>query len=291
MNAILFILTSGLAFFIGLALLAGAAALPMRGAGKRIARCRSLGAAIGVVAVCFSATPLAYVYYAALLGCCIFWGVCLRKEDPSVQRRGMAMSRALLCLCCALGAAMEAPHHFRPGMPPGKFPRLVVIGDSVSAGLGDDITWPEILVRERGVEVLDLSRAGATAASALARAGQVPAEPSLVLLEIGGNDLLAPTPPGKFAERLENLLSAVSGRGHCVVMMELPLPPFFNPHGMAQRRIAKAHGAILLPKRLFARILFSPRLTADGLHLSEEGAAAFADMIWEALGPSLSVRP
>lgn len=62
-------------------------------------------------------------------------------------------------------------------------------------------------------------------------------------------------------------------------MFELPLCPFQNAYGEAQRSIAAKHHALLLPKRCFAAILGMKDGTIDGLHLSQQGHDAMARMI------------
>ena len=68
-----------------------------------------------------------------------------------------------------------------------------------------------------------------------------------MLLEIGGNDLLGDTTPAGFESGLDNLLRVVSRPGRVVVMLELPLPPFFNEYGRAQRRVASAMESCWFP--------------------------------------------
>jgi len=62
-------------------------------------------------------------------------------------------------------------------------------------------------------------------------------------------------------------------------MIELPLFPFQNAFGMAQRSAATKHGALLLPKRYFASVLGMENGTLDGLHLSQEGHDAMAKIM------------
>ena len=84
---------------------------------------------------------------------------------------------------------------------------MTVIGDSVTAGLGTDETaerWTEILERNRNIQVQDLSHVGETAASALKRASNETITHPLVVVEIGGNDILGVAPSStKFANDLE----------------------------------------------------------------------------------------
>jgi lysophospholipase L1-like esterase len=66
---------------------------------------------------------------------------------------------------------------------------------------------------------------------------------------------------------------------HQVLLVELPLFPFQNAYGRAQRRIVAEHGIALLPKKYFTRVLALPGSTSDGLHLTQQGHDAMAAMM------------
>ncbi len=65
-----------------------------------------------------------------------------------------------------------------------------MIGDSVTAGMGEAETWPKILAASHGVEIRNHAQAGATVRSAQQQANKMGDVPGVILLEIGGNDLL-----------------------------------------------------------------------------------------------------
>jgi acyl-CoA thioesterase-1 len=65
------------------------------------------------------------------------------------------------------------------------------------------------------------------------------------------------------------------------VMLELPLPPTFNRFGEIQRRLARRHNVVLIPKRYFASVLVGEEATLDGLHLSPSGHRKMAEMVWQ----------
>ena len=67
--------------------------------------------------------------------------------------------------------------------------------------------------------------------------------------------------------------------GHQVLVMELPLFPFQNSYGKAQRDVVSAHDAYLLPKRSFAKVLGTKDGTLDDLHLSQTGHDAMAKVM------------
>jgi acyl-CoA thioesterase-1 len=115
-------------------------------------------------------------------------------------------------------------------------------------------------------------------------------EPGLVLLEIGGNDMLGSTTPEQFEERLEVLLAEVCRPNRTVVMLELPLPPLCNRIGMIQRRLAAKHEVALIPKRVFIGVLTSSGATVDGIHLSPKGHAQMAETMWKAISPAYELE-
>lgn len=59
-------------------------------------------------------------------------------------------------------------------------------------------------------------------------------------------------------------------------MFELPLPPFHNGYGQAQRALAKKYNVTLIPKDWLASVIAKTGNTLDGLHLSQKGHNALA---------------
>lgn len=180
-----------------------------------------------------------------------------------------------LLLCCCF----ELPYlRFVP--PSHDISEILVIGDSVTAGLneGED-TWPQKVARDAAVNVFDASQPGATLKSARGQNKLFADRPGLVILEIGGNDLLEGLPVAAFEQELNQLLTEVTQAGRSVVMFELPLPPFSRGYGWAQRRQALRHGVSLIPKRQFANVLTTTGATVDGIHLSSQGQTLIAQLI------------
>jgi acyl-CoA thioesterase-1 len=170
-------------------------------------------------------------------------------------------------------------------------PQVFVVGDSLSAGMGGEAeTWPKLLSRRHHVVVHDLSLPGADVARALRQAGQVSGPASLVIAEIGGNDILGETTVDAFERGLDVLLARLREGGRTVILLELPLPPFYNRYGAAQRRLAKYHGVLLIPKRLLLGVLTSEGATLDAVQLSHRGHALMADAIWGVIHRAFGLR-
>jgi acyl-CoA thioesterase I len=177
---------------------------------------------------------------------------------------------------------LEQPWHVNPRIANPRERRLYVVADSISAGLGTQgvVTWPNLLRQEHGIDVTDLARAGATAESALKDLGGKSLGAGLILVEIGGNDMIGGWDPEGFARALDALLLRLKQASDSVVMLELPVLPGQTAYARAQRDIATRHGVVLIPKRQFAVILTREGNTLDGLHLSAQGQREMAEWIW-----------
>jgi acyl-CoA thioesterase I len=186
---------------------------------------------------------------------------------------------------------MEYFHRRMPKLPVQLDDHLVVIGDSISAGIGDSTpTWPAIMQRATGVEVKNYAKAGAGVADGLAMAERIGPADHLILIELGGNDLLSGEPAEIFSGNLEQLMMKIMAPGKTVVMFELPLIPTAVAYGRAQRRIAGKYGVVLIPKRFLAEALSGHDATFDGLHLTNAGAMRMATMVAEILSPAFRLH-
>lgn len=176
-----------------------------------------------------------------------------------------------------------------PTLRPADFRAITVIGDSVSVGVGGSETsetWPAIVAREHLLQNQDLSHVGETAVSARKRAAAKPIAGAVVIMEIGGNDILGTTTPRQFAEDLDALLGHLAAPDKQIVMFELPLPPFYHEYGRIQRATAAKHGVSLVPKRIFLSVIAGSDSTLDTIHLSQAGHQQMADVVWRLVQPA-----
>jgi len=175
--------------------------------------------------------------------------------------------------------ALELPHRNGREIFGERHEHLTVIGDSISAGIGGE-AWPAIYAETTGVKVKNLSRAGMVVGDAMAMAKQVGPEDTLVLVELGGNDLLMDVPATDFQRDLDQLLQALrTSPPRRIVMIELPLLPHKILFGRIQRQLAKEHNVQLIPKRHFIHVLSGGDATTDGLHLSKTGATKMCELV------------
>ncbi len=308
-RVVAFEFAGGDAFFLGLALFMTGPLVATWQDGPRIRAVFRLATICSIVVIAASGTPLPLWFYGAglLLSILALWPRLNRPEEAAqtatnpvsdakgARRRFRVVTMLLLCWSAA-AAAWEFSYRLPPALNDKvQYDALVVIGDSVSAGLNDDeATWPKQFRERYFGRVVDLSEAGATARSALRQAQSLnvrsDAVDAVVLVEIGGNDYFELVPPADFAIDLDRLLAALDRPNRRLVMLELPLPPFYNAYGAAQRELAAKHRVALISKREFARVVFAPGATLDTVHLSETGHGLFAEMVWHHVGILLRSR-
>jgi lysophospholipase L1-like esterase len=234
---------------------------------------RSLSSWLGLILMVMACPPISWYAYAVLV--CVFLLWLFSAAEPKLR------SIAITALLIVVVSVIVGSEFFHRGLPPVTGPRddhVFIIGDSLSSGLGQSPPWPVFLQQATGVQAKNLARPGAGVNDALAMANQITSADHLVLLEIGGNDLLAGIPADKFAMGLEALLMKVCAFGRTVVMFELPLIPSRIGYGQAQRRLAARYHVVLIPKRFLADVL-GPSSTSDGMHLSEPGAQKMAALV------------
>ena len=289
MSLVAFHVAGGDALFSGVAFIVVACFGLLRCQSPRWAAVFRLLAVLGAILIATSATPLPPWFYAVWGAALVVW---LGLPVSSTSRRWQPVRSTLPVLVVVLSLSavtVEGVRHRRVTLPPQRFSTLAVIGDSVSAGMlgPDEPVWPRQFEEIYGVRVLNVAEAGATARSARQQAERLPSEPLLVLVEIGGNDLLGSTSTEQFAVDLRRLLETVYRRGDTIVMLELPLPPLFNRYGRIQRELAAKYDVHLIHRRTFAGVLAAAEGTLDSIHLSESGHRRMAETIWQHLEPAL----
>jgi hypothetical protein len=116
-------------------------------------------------------------------------------------------SAASVFILLLVGITMVEYFHRRlPRIQGAKSDHLVVIGDSISAGLGTrESIWPEVMERATGSTINNLSIPGATLLNGVRIADHLTSQDQLVLVELGGNDLLSGEPSRSYGRSLDKL--------------------------------------------------------------------------------------
>lgn len=157
-------------------------------------------------------------------------------------------------------SALDAPPEV-PVMGPER--RILAIGDSLFAGYGlaDGEGYPERMeaaLRARGINarIANAGVSGDTTAGGLQRLAftldSQPQPPELVLISLGGNDMLRGLPPEQTRQNIDAMLTELGKRGIPAVLMGMLAPPNMGSEYRAQfdqiyPAAAKRHGATLVP--------------------------------------------
>lgn len=282
-NALIYHCLSGQAFFSGVALIQLSWLFAFFQRGPRLVVLRVVLACTGLILIGVSATPLPAWWYVIAGAITVAW-IGFDSTQKATYLRLKLWLKWATPVVLWMSIAIELPFHFVPTLPVMENPPVFIIGDSLSAGIGGEIeTWSKLLARRNGIVVRDLSVAGADTTTALRQTEKVTGPTSLVIAEIGGNDLLHNNPLATFERGLDALLTRLREGGHPIVMLELPLRPFENGYGEAQRRLATRYGVILIPKRVLIGILTTDGATLDTIHLSACGHELLAQAIWRVI--------
>jgi acyl-CoA thioesterase-1 len=292
MNTAIFHFVGGDAFFSGIIAVAVGAIFIWTTQEKRY----RIGAALilfGWIFVTASATALPSFQYVCLALISLRVVVGGRGNPPSEPNEAAtktdqgskpkSLSTRWCPTLCAISlgtACIEFASYHPTQIPVSQELPIVVIGDSLSAGINDgvDIPWPTRLDEIVSVRVSNNALAGATCRSAIKQLDSLPNQ-CVVIVEIGGNDLLGGRSAADFRADLDELLTEIQSPEREVVMFELPLPPLFNGYGYAQRELAHKHNVELIPRRLLASVLFTKDATLDSIHLSNAGHRQLAERV------------
>ncbi|GMM92769.1 arylesterase [Qipengyuania sp. MTN3-11] len=164
---------------------------------------------------------------------------------------------------------------------------ILAFGDSLFAGygLGEAEAYPErlqVALRGEGVNVrvIDAGVSGDTSAAGAQRLGFVldglDAKPDLVLLELGGNDLLRGIEPAQTRANFEAMLEELRSRDIPVLIMGMRAPPNYGPEYQQAfdglyRELATEYDTQLVPFWLEAIYRDPSLFQSDRIHPTAAG--------------------
>lgn len=171
--------------------------------------------------------------------------------------------------------------------PPG-LPRLapddvvLAFGDSLTAGVGaePDQAYPAQLAGLIGRRVVNAGVSGETTAEGLARLGEQLDEhgPRLLLLCLGGNDMLRRQPAEATAANLRAMVRLARERGVAVVLIGVPQPSLLGGAPAFYPEIAKEFG-LAYEGEAFVDVLRDRQLKSDLIHANAEGYRRVAERL------------
>jgi len=293
MSRIALYFASGEALYLGAALLLLVVIAPIFLKQTWMLRVRNVLAWVALAFMVMACPPFAVVVDVIFVVVFVIWFV--TSNQSSGSQRSIRLQRAstlVLAVLLLILPAIEFSQRRMPRITGSVSDHLTVIGDSISSGIDPHLeAWPLVLQQMCGVEVRNLARPGAQVSEGLLMASSLTQDDHLVLIEIGGNDLLTGVSSDEYGNALNALLSKVAGPNRTVLMFELQLLPNKIAYGQIQRSLSAKYRVALIPKRYFAQVIGDADATTDGLHLSPSGARRMAALVAQLLSPLLKSCP
>ncbi len=213
-----------------------------------------------------------------------------RKAGPGWSRRGWLAHCSGLLLASAVQAANPQ--------------KILVVGDSLSAeyGLARGTGWVALLAtrlaqRKLDASVVNASISGDTTSGGRSRLPALLAQhrPTLVILELGGNDALRGLPLEQTRANLQAMAQAARKAGARVMVVGMQVPPnygkrYSDDFAAIFANVARSEQAALVPFLLKgvadgpgAIDMFQP----DRIHPKQAAHPLMLDNVWAVLEPLL----
>lgn len=184
--------------------------------------------------------------------------------------------------------------------PAPRQPTVLVVGDSLSAeyGLKRGSGWVALMAQRMVQEklpakVINASISGDTTSGGRSRLAALLSQhqPTLVVIELGGNDALRGLPLQMTQDNLQAMVQAAQAAGAKVLLIGMQVPPNYGQDYTARfeavfTSVAKAHKAALVPF-LLTGIADGPQAARffqnDRIHPNETAQPLMLNNVWPTL--------
>jgi acyl-CoA thioesterase-1 len=179
---------------------------------------------------------------------------------------------------------------------------LLVVGDSLSAAYGvpSETAWVQLL-RERlqgnGLEnwnVVNASISGETTDGGVRRLPELLEKnnPSVVIIELGGNDGLRGFPPGVIKSNLASMVESVQSSGARAILVGMQIPPNYGQRYTQLfadifPTLSDNYNTALVPFFLDGIYDKANLMQGDGIHPTAEAQPRLLENVWPVLKPLL----
>lgn len=234
------------------------------------------------------------------------------QDGAPDQRVPVAQSGLSILLAIALAACGSSPAAKSASAPPPAStvaaaepartagPEIVILGDSLTAGLGlaPDEAYPALIQRRLrndglGYTVVNAGVSGDTSAGGLSRLDwALQGNVRVLVVALGGNDALRGLPTEQLKRNLAEIITRAQARHITVILAGMEAPPNYGrDYAVAFHQVypalAREYHVRLIPF-LLQGVAGDPKLNQpDGIHPTVDGARLVADNVWVALKPVL----
>ena len=179
-------------------------------------------------------------------------------------------------------------------------PRIVFLGDSLTAGLGlsADRSFPALIgkrLKDNGLDydVINAGVSGDTSAGGLRRLDwSLEGDVRVLIVALGANDGLRGLPPDDMKKNIAAVLERADARDIPVILAGMEAPPnngvdYTNAFRAVYTDLARQYEVRFIPFLLQGVAGAVSLNQADGIHPNDRGAEIVADLVWAELEPAL----
>lgn len=195
-----------------------------------------------------------------------------------MSRYARALGLLFLALALAAGCGEEPP----------RLPRLdandviVAFGDSLTYGTGaaEHESYPAVLAQLIGRPVVRAGVPGEVTAQGLRRLPSVLDEhqPRLVIVCLGGNDMLRKVGSAQIKRNLEGMLRELQQRGISAVLVGVPKPALWTSSADFYTELAREFG-VPYEGEIVTSVLYSSDMKSDPIHPNAKGYRRMAEAL------------
>jgi acyl-CoA thioesterase-1 len=192
------------------------------------------------------------------------------------------MIRVLLLIILAVVGFIVFTYVTRPEpLLPTAGTNIIVFGDSLAEGqgasAGNDIA--SLISKKLNEPVINLGVSGDTTDDALARIKEVTeADPKIVIIILGGNDVLQKTPMVTTFQNLAIIVEEIQKTGSAIIIVGAPGGLNNKQYGKAYKDLAEQYQTFYV-SNILSGLIARPEYMSDYIHPNDKGYAKATERI------------
>jgi acyl-CoA thioesterase-1 len=176
---------------------------------------------------------------------------------------------------------------------------ILIMGDSISAGFGIDKSQGWVALLESKLKplatpykIINASISGETTSGGANRIKPLLAKhnPSLVIIELGGNDGLRGSPIKMMKQNLDYMIKQSQNAGAEVLLLGMRIPPNYGKtysdlFSRQYKQLALENNTLILPFLLNGIATQTGMMQADGIHPTAKAQPLMMEYVWSMIKP------